>query len=132
MEIESEGLEIYHYKIDEEMIPFKMYPNVLRDWEFRTAVDPEPLEKIMDEVRNNGSIIINALQNFPKKKDGTFCKNRYIVIGESFVTHKIKKYGFPIGKKQLIRITYEYDMESFRIDLVWEPEYFKNKKRWKK
>ena len=132
MEIEFEGLEIYYYKIDDEMVPFKIYPNNLRDWELRTAVNSEPLEKIIDEIRNNGSLIINTLQNFPKKKDGTFCKNRYIVIGESFVTQKVKKYGFSIGKKQLIRITYDYNIESFRIDLVWEPDYFKKRIRWEK
>ena len=131
MEIEFEGLEIYYYKIDDEMVPFKIYPNNLRDWEFRTAVSPEPLEKIIDDIRNNELTITNILRNFPKKKDGSFCKNRYITIGESFVTHKIK-HGFSIGKKQLIRITYDYYMESFRIDLVWEPDYFNKRIRWKK
>lgn len=128
--MESEGLEIYNYEINNEMVAFKIYPHALRDWEFRTAVNPEPLEKIIDEVRNYNIHIIHILQNFPKKKDGTFCKNRYIVVDKTVVTHKVK-YGFPIGQEQLIRITYDHKWESFRIDLVWgEREYFKNKRKW--
>lgn len=128
--MDLEELEIYNYSVDNKIVLFKICPNNLRDWEFKTAVDPQPLEKVIEDVRNYNERIIKVLQNFPQKKDGTFCKNRYIVVDKTFVTHKVK-YGFPIGREQLIRITYDYEWESFRINICWgEPEYFKNKGKW--